>query len=79
MIDTRILIGLLAVLVTISTITYVGITEPDRQEEFKEAFAGRSVETGAEIYGEFCSPCHGIQGQGISTFLNAASASFDRP
>lgn len=63
--DTRILVGLLAILITISTITFIGITEPDRQDEFKQAFAGRNVETGAAIYAEFCSPCHGIQGQGI--------------
>lgn len=65
MIDTRILVGLLAVLIGFSTVIYVGVNEPDRQEEFKAAFHGRTVETGAEIYEEFCSPCHGIKGQGI--------------
>lgn len=64
MIDSRILIGLISVLITISTIVYVGIGEPDRQEEFKGAFKGRSIETGAVIFEETCSPCHGINGQG---------------
>ena len=76
MIDTRILVGLLAVLITISTIIYVGINEPDRQAEFKQAFAGRNVETGAQIYGEFCSPCHGIQGQGIPGVAPALNDSY---
>lgn len=65
MIDSRILIGLISVIITIGSVVWVGINEADRQAEFKSAFAGRTIETGASIYGEFCSPCHGIQGQGI--------------
>lgn len=65
MIDTRILVGLVAILITLSSVVYVGINEPDRQEEFRTTFAGRQVETGAAIFEEFCSPCHGIKGVGI--------------
>jgi len=65
MIDTRILVGLIAILISISSVVYVGINEPARQAEFKEAFAGRRIETGAALYEEFCSPCHGIKGEGI--------------
>jgi len=65
MIDTRILVGLVAILITLSSVVYVGINEPDRQEEFRGAFAGRQIETGAAIFEEFCSPCHGIKGIGI--------------
>lgn len=65
MIDTRILVGLIAILISISSVIYVGINEPDRQAEFKEAFAGRKIETGAALYGEYCSTCHGIKGEGI--------------
>lgn len=64
MIDSRILIGLIAVLVTISSIVYVGINEPDRQAEFERAFHGRSIEAGAAIFTEFCAPCHGLHGEG---------------
>jgi mono/diheme cytochrome c family protein len=65
MIDTRILVGLIAVLISISSVIYVGINEPDRQDEFKQAFHGRTVETGAALYAEYCSTCHGIKGEGI--------------
>lgn len=64
MIDSRILTGLIAILIAISTVVYIGIGEPDRQDEFKRAFHGRSVETGASIFEQYCSPCHGINGQG---------------
>jgi cbb3-type cytochrome c oxidase subunit III len=64
MIDSRILIGLIAVLMTIGSIVYVGINEPDRQAEFKAAFHGRSVEAGAGIFTEYCAPCHGLHGEG---------------
>ncbi len=65
MIDSRILVGIVAVLISISTLIIIAVNEPDRQAEFKGAFAGRSVETGAGLYEEFCSPCHGDKGQGI--------------
>jgi len=64
MIYTRILIGLIAILVTIATIVFIGINEPDRQDEFKGAFLGRSIEVGAGVFEQYCSPCHGLKGQG---------------
>ena len=65
MIDSRILVGLVAVLISISTLIFVAVNEPDRQEEFRGAFNGRSVEAGAIMYEEYCSPCHGVKGDGI--------------
>jgi len=65
MIDSRILIGIVVVLISISTLIFIAVNEPDRQEEFKGAFAGRSIETGAGMFEEYCSPCHGDKGQGI--------------
>ncbi len=65
MIDTRILVGLISILIAVTGIVYIAINESDRQEEFKQAFRGRSIESGAAIFTEFCSECHGIQGQGI--------------
>ena len=64
MIDSRILIGLIAMMIAVSGVVYIGITEVDRQEEFKAAFQGRSIESGATIFTEFCSECHGLKGQG---------------
>jgi cbb3-type cytochrome c oxidase subunit III len=65
MIDSRILIGLIAILIAVSGVVYIGVNEPDRQREFVEAFEGRSIERGAAIYTEYCSPCHGLHGEGI--------------
>ena len=53
MIDTRILVGLVAILITLSSVVYVGINEPDRQAEFRDTFAGRQVEAGAAIFEQF--------------------------
>ena len=65
MIDSRILVGLLAVLIALSGVIYIGITEIDRQDEFELAFQGRTIEKGAALYGEYCYTCHGIKGEGI--------------
>jgi cbb3-type cytochrome c oxidase subunit III len=76
MIDSRILIGLIAVLISVSSVVYVGINEPSRQAEFKAALHGRRVEQGAAIFEEYCSPCHGITGQGIEGVAPALNTSF---
>lgn len=65
MIDSRILVGLISILLAISSVVYVGINEPDRQEEFKRSFQGRRIEQGAALFAEYCSTCHGIKGEGI--------------
>ncbi len=76
MIDSRILVGLISILIALSGVIYIAIGEADRQEEFKAAFHGRSVESGAAIYTEFCSPCHGLQGQGISGVAPALNTEY---
>jgi cbb3-type cytochrome c oxidase subunit III len=72
MIDTRILVGLLAVLISISGIVYVGIGEADRQAEFTKAFQGRSTEAGAALFTQYCAECHGLKGEGgVGPTLNS--------
>ncbi|MBE7552075.1 MAG: c-type cytochrome [Anaerolineales bacterium] len=72
MIDSRILVGLLAVLISISGIVYVGIGEADRQAEFTQAFEGRSIEAGAALYTQYCTECHGFKGEGgVGPTLNS--------
>lgn len=72
MIDTRILVGLLAVLISISGIVYIGIGEADRQAEFTQAFQGRSTEAGAALYTQYCTECHGLKGEGgVGPTLNS--------
>lgn len=72
MIDSRILVGLLAILISISGIVYIGIGEADRQAEFTNAFEGRSIEAGAALYTQYCVECHGLKGEGgIGPTLNS--------
>ena len=64
MIDSRILVGLLAILIAVSGVVYLGINEADRRAEFEQAFHGRSMEKGAALYAEYCAECHGLHGEG---------------
>ncbi|MFN8459247.1 MAG: c-type cytochrome [Anaerolineae bacterium] len=64
MIDSRILVGLISILIAISAVVYIGIGDGDRRVEFAQAFKGRSIERGAAIFTEYCTPCHGDHGQG---------------
>lgn len=65
MIDTRIIVGLLASVVALSVMLWVGINEPARMEEFELAQQARSIEAGALLFQQACTGCHGLQGQGI--------------
>lgn len=65
MIDNRIFIGLMAIFVTVFGLAYIGINERDRMAEFTEAQHARSIQTGAILFEDNCSTCHGLQGQGI--------------
>ena len=76
MIDSRILVGLLAILIASSGVIYIGINEPDRQAEFEEQFHARSVQTGAALFEQYCSPCHGIKGQGIESVAPALNTQY---
>lgn len=76
MIDSRILVGLIAILIAVSGMVYVAINEPDRQEEFKQAFEARSIENGAALFTEYCSECHGIYGQGIEGVAPTLNSAF---
>jgi cbb3-type cytochrome c oxidase subunit III len=64
MIDSRIFVGLFAILIAVSGVVYIGIGEADRRAEFEEAFHGRSIEKGAALFTEYCAECHGLDGEG---------------
>ncbi len=64
MIDSRILVGLISILIAFSTVVYIGIGDGDRRVEFAHAFQGRSIERGAAVFTEYCAPCHGLHGEG---------------
>ena len=65
MIDTRIVIGLIAVLITMGAMTILGIRERDRMANFEASQQAKAIQNGAVIYEETCSECHGPNGLGV--------------
>ncbi|MFQ5407669.1 MAG: c-type cytochrome [Anaerolineales bacterium] len=61
----RVVVGTLLVVATIIIVAFTAINEPARMAGFEEGFTGRSIEAGAALFQSNCTPCHGIQGQGI--------------
>lgn len=61
---TKIVLGILSVLVAIAVILIVGVMEESRMEAQTGNWDGRSVEKGAELYANNCYTCHGDNGQG---------------
>ena len=65
MIDSRIVIGLITVLITMAVLAYDGINEQDRMAAATETFHAKSIQNGAVIFEDACSECHGPEGQGV--------------
>jgi mono/diheme cytochrome c family protein len=63
-IETRIMIGLLMLVMLIIMVGWVTINEEARMQAFTRTFDGRSVENGAELYAVNCSECHSANGIG---------------
>jgi cbb3-type cytochrome c oxidase subunit III len=64
-IDTRIIIGLISVLIAMFTMAVLGIQEQDRMATFEASQRAKAIQNGAVIYETACSECHGPQGEGI--------------
>ncbi len=62
----KILIGILATMITIVSILLVAFTEDIRMQDQAESWEGRSIENGAALYATACASCHGVDGKGAS-------------
>jgi nitric oxide reductase subunit C len=60
----RVIVGTLALIVTMIVLGYVAVTEQDRMAQFTTAYAGRQVEAGASLFENNCMQCHGLDGKG---------------
>lgn len=65
MIDRRIIIGLVFVLIGMAAVAYAGINEQHRMEVAAASQEAKAIQTGAVLFEENCSECHGPQGQGV--------------
>lgn len=66
--QTKIIIGTIAFMLTMIIFGFVALNEPARLEAFSSAYEGRSVENGAEIFANNCATCHGLDGQATQCF-----------
>jgi mono/diheme cytochrome c family protein len=60
----EITVGLLAILGTVGIVALVGLGEPARMPTAELGFTMRKVESGAQLYDQYCSSCHGQNAAG---------------
>lgn len=60
--QVKIIIGTIAFMLTMIILGYSALREPARLEHFTAAAEGREIETGAEIFQNNCTTCHGDNG-----------------
>ncbi len=61
----KIALGILAVLIAIGVLLFLGVIEEQRMEAQTANWDGRGVEKGAEIFANNCANCHGPDGKGL--------------
>lgn len=66
--QVKIIIGTIGFMLTMIIVGFLSLREPARLAAFTNAYAGRSVENGAEIFFDNCSTCHGINGRAQECF-----------
>jgi mono/diheme cytochrome c family protein len=60
--QVKVTIGIIALMLTMVVLGYAALQEPARLERYTKAELGRSIETGAHLYGQNCANCHGENG-----------------
>lgn len=63
-IENRILVGILAFVLTMVLLGWAAINEGGRMAAFSETYHARSIEQGAELFTANCTTCHGPNGLG---------------
>jgi mono/diheme cytochrome c family protein len=66
--QTKIIIGTVAFMITMMVFGYAALREPGRLVRFSNAELGRSIEAGAEIFANNCATCHGVDGTAQECF-----------
>jgi mono/diheme cytochrome c family protein len=61
--QTRIVIGTIAFMLTMIILGFAALREPARLEGFTLAFEGRTIESGARLFQDSCATCHGVNGK----------------
>jgi mono/diheme cytochrome c family protein len=61
--QVKVVIGTIAFMLTMMIMGFAALREPTRLQEYTHAFEGRSIETGAKIFANNCSTCHGVNGK----------------
>ncbi len=60
--QVKVIIGTIAFMLTMVILGLATLLEPARMEESTDAFLGRQIENGAQLFRDSCVECHGVDG-----------------
>lgn len=69
--QVKIIIGTIAFMLTMIVLGFVTIREPARLEAFSNAYDGRRIERGADVFANNCTSCHGVNGKAEECYNTA--------
>lgn len=72
--QVKVVIGTIAFMLTMIVLGYAALREPERLEHFAGAREGRTIETGAKIYINNCSTCHGVEAKAEECYDSAGNS-----
>lgn len=69
-------LGILAVMLSIAVLLFLGIIEERRMQAQTANWEGRAIEKGAELYANNCYTCHGVDGKGLPSVAPALNSKY---
>lgn len=63
--QVKVIIGTIAFMLTMVILGLATLLEPARMEETTDAFLGRQIENGAQLFRDSCVECHGVEGKAL--------------
>ncbi|NJN81972.1 MAG: cytochrome c [Caldilineaceae bacterium] len=68
--------GIVMVVISLVIVLFLGLIEEPRMQAQTANWDGRSIETGAALYANNCSSCHGLDGKGLPNVAPALHSKY---
>lgn len=69
-------LGILAVMLSVVVLLFLGVIEEPRMQAQTANWEGRAIEKGAELYANNCYTCHGVDGKGLPSVAPALNSKY---
>jgi mono/diheme cytochrome c family protein len=73
---TKIALGIVALVISMAVLLFIGVTEETRMAAQTASWEGRGIEKGAALFANNCANCHGADGKGLPNVAPALHSKY---